>query len=693
MARQERGIASPGNAHQQGAESAAARGDGLNQAAAAPNRPGVRGPLDTTTLLRIQAAVGNRATAGLMVSRQTHPRAPDESMPAGMSTASGTSAVAPSPVTSMPRSSEPPEPVLESPHQEVNRRPVAAVGGDLRTRLGRYADSVPRLRRTSESTQRDEQGWYDNLGLMGGFIDLFNGAPRTDPARWAAVLSRWDAAGTALEGARAVPTTPDRINDLGQQGEQALAVFQDAAEQDRLRRNEYSRYLQGFSGAAEGVHTVAVVVRDVSFAAAVGLAVVVAAPVAAGAISAFGTGTLGLTSGSTGLAALTYGGTALAMGALGAGIEGTGQALGALSAEAAMALSDFLRGRSDAVDNFDWSLVGREGLEGLQRGFVDGVLAFAGTEAERLIASHATAAFRAFFGPGNSSLYAMMIRRALTRAVAGGMTGAVLGALQAGYRAAAEGQNLAGIWAAMQFGAALGAGGGAVLGGAGGAWEARGAYQLQTRVAAAIRARAGDPAASIAENALLTSMMEQMRAHPSAGANQQLLELTPQVWRALNDPDQVAAAVAEIWLEEHLLSVTAPRAASARYGEAAMVLARRRGAPVIVLPRGAPVMNGQEFFDNVVVSGNRFLDENVLDIGQGEHGAITHMLQDMAVDRALSGTGLRAEQYRALLSQAIGNDGAVVGDMLWQALYDDFGGRMNMPEVLYPAVRSVIDVP
>lgn len=664
------------------------------------------GPATTVgLLLHLQRTAGNRATSSIVVSRQTRPTdggtggdsggggSGGGSVPAGMSTASGTSAVAPAPTSSVASGSpDPAQAVLESPHAEVNRRPVAVVGTDLRTRLGRYEHVLPRMRAGSESTQRDEQEWYADRGLMGGFIDIFNSEQRTDPSRWGAVLSRWDEAATALTAARAVPATPDQINDLGQQGQSALALFQDAAEQDRLRRDEFSRYLTGFTHAAEGVHTTAVVIRDVAFAGAVGLAVVAAAPVAAGAIAAYGTGTLGLTAGSTGLAVFTYGGTAVSMGLLGAGIEGTGQALGTLGGQAAMALSDFIRGRNNAVDNFDWAQVGREWLDGLRRGFVDGVLAFAGMEAERLLASGTNAALRAFFGPGNSSLYAMMIRRALTRAISGGVTGAVIGALQAGYRAAAEGQDLAGIWAAMRFGAMVGGGTGLVLGGAGGAWEGRGAYQLQTRVAAAIRARAAASPGSIAEDALVNNILAEMRANPTAGNNARLLELTPEVWRALHDPDAIAAALAEIWLEEHLLGIMAPRSASARYGEAAMVLARRRGAPVVILPQSAS-FTADQFFQNVVVSGNRFLDLSAVTLGEGEHGAITHLVQDLAVDRVLAGTGLRAEQFRALLAHALGNEGRALGPVLWDALYDAFMGRINQPEVLYPAMRSVLDLP
>src|SRR5205823_14116454 len=180
-----------------------------------------------------------------------------------------------------------------------------------------------------------------------------------------------------------------------------------------------------------------------------------------------------------------------------------------------------------------------------------------------------------------------------------------------------------------EYGFAIGGGAGAVLGTAGGALEARGASQLQNQVASQLRARAAAASSptAIEDDVLVQNILKKLRANPTAGQNQQILELTPRVWGALHDPDRIASALAEVWLEEHLLSVMAPRAASARYGEAAMVLARRRGAPVIILPRGT-TFSSQEFFNQVVVRGNRFLDLSVLDASP-EHGAITHMVQDL----------------------------------------------------------------
>ena len=650
--------------------------------------PAGRLPLDAAAILRLQPYVGNAAIARAILARSG-----EKSDAAGMSLPSGASAVAPPP--GGPVSSQPPDKApagLESPHPEVNKRPVGAVGTDLHTRLERYNGLIPSFRKGAAETQKDEVDWYANKGLGGWIFERFNKENPTDPKRWDAVLKRWDDAAAAMQPALAIPVTTDKINDLGLAGQKGFNVWQDAAEQTRLRREEYSKYLRGFTTSGEGVVMTTTLVRDVSFAAAVGLAVVVAAPVVAGGVAAFGTGTLGLTAGSTGLAAFTYGGTALAMGGLGMGMEGAGQGLATLGAQASMAMADLIAGRAKAADNFDFSEVGAQTWDGMKRGFVDGVLAFTGLEAEKFIASAGGPAVRALFGPGNSSLYATLLRRTLQRAVSGGITGSVIGALQAGYRAAAEGQNLAGIEASMKYGFLIGGAAGTALGGAGGAWEARGAIKIQQQVATALRAKVPNPPASMADDALLSSTLDKMRANPTGGKNAEILELTPKVWKALHDPDRIAGSLADIWLEEHLLGVMAPRSASERYGEAARVLAKRAGAPVIVLPRGTK-FTPDAFFNDIVVSGNRFLDYSALDLAQGDHGATTHLIQDHAVDLALKGTGTSAQQYRALLAKAVGPNGEPVGVLLWESMYDSFAGGINQPEVVYPVIRQAVPVP
>ena len=97
----------------------------------------------------------------------------------------------------------------------------------------------------------------------------------------------------------------------------------------------------------------------------------------------------------------------------------------------------------------------------------------------------------------------------------------------------------------MEAGFGIGLVGGTVLGAAGGAWEARGADQLRQQVAGALRERAAAAMqpASLDDDLLSRLLLEELRENPTAGTNQQLIELTPGVWTALHDPDTLAAAI------------------------------------------------------------------------------------------------------------------------------------------------------
>ncbi|MFD1049315.1 hypothetical protein ACFQ1S_29140, partial [Kibdelosporangium lantanae] len=148
----------------------------------------------------------------------------------------------------------------------------------------------------------------------------------------------------------------------------------------------------------------------------------------------------------------------------------------------------------------------------------------------------------------------------------------------------------------------------------------------------------------------------------------------------------IANVLADRGLEEHLLGLMAPRDAASRYGQAAMVLSRRAGAPVVVLPRGTS-FSPDAFYNDVVLQGNRFLDLSVLDISP-EHGATTHMIQDLVVDRVLHGTGMRSEQLRALFSGATDSSGRNIGNDLWIEIFDSFQNGLNQPEVVYPIMRD-----
>jgi hypothetical protein len=571
---------------------------------------------------------------------------------------------------------------LTSSDPQVNGRTVADVGRDLQARAGRYRHAVDRLRHGSEETQRDEKEWYQNLGLMGSFIDLFNSAQHTDPARWDAVYPLWDKAAAALDGVLAQTVTATNVNAVGQAATDGFAAFQEASECDRQARAEYQNYLEGFTHAAGDVQMVAEITRDVAFGAAVAIAVVAAAPVVAAGASTFASGTLGL--GATGTAIFTYGGTAATMGVMGAGIEGVGRGGGTLAAQAAGALADLVNRSGQAADNFDFSQVWAQTWDGMKQGFVDGVLAFAGGAAEKALAGRASYALRNFLGPNNSALSAMIIRRALARAISGGATGSVVGALQAGLRTALDGGDVNAIGDAMAKGFVIGLGVGTGMGTVVGGLEARAANQVRQRVADALRQQAQGQSGNA--DALYQGIMAELNANPEAGSNAALRTVLPEVWRSLRDPDAIAQVAADVWLEERLLNVMAPP--TDRYGQAVTSLSRRTGAPIVILEPGER-FDVTSFYEKVVVQGNRFFDLSVLNISPG-HGASTHMMQDLLVDRALarSGSGLRADQLRAMFQGAVGNEGRAIGNDIWIEFFDSLQGGLNQPEVVYPVLRE-----
>jgi hypothetical protein len=240
----------------------------------------------------------------------------------------------------------------------------------------------------------------------------------------------------------------------------------------------------------------------------------------------------------------------------------------------------------------------------------------------------------------------------------------------------------------MALGFSVGLGTGTAAGALGGAYEVYAAESMRRRIAAGLREHVLNPSPDAAETgAAYEQLLAELNANPTAGTNAQLIELTPRVWAAMHDPDALATSAAELLLEEHLLGLMVPAAIKDRWGEeAAMALAGRRGARVRVLPYDQELM-GDEFFNDVVVSGERWLDLSVLKTDPN-HGSITHLLQDQVVDRALEGTGVTAEHYRALLANATGDKNQAIGEGLWLVVFDTYRERVNAPEVIWGVMRK-----
>jgi hypothetical protein len=185
-------------------------------------------------------------------------------------------------------------------------------------------------------------------------------------------------------------------------------------------------------------------------------------------------------------------------------------------------------------------------------------------------------------------------------------------------------------------------------------------------------------------------LLNELRANsPEGSANAQVLKYIEAVWRGTQTPEILAAVCAEIHAEAQRSGIS--------HTEAVVKLSRESGARVVEIPPNPPGerpgLDAVKFYDEHASQGHRFLD---LNIGpNSDHGATTHLIQELAVDRALreAGYGLRSEQFRELLGGVVGEPGAnrPLGDRLWRALYDgEFDKAINEPESLFPELKKVL---
>lgn len=404
------------------------------------------------------------------------------------------------------------EATLTSSDAEVDGRTVSSVGKDLTDRATRYKESVSRFRRISESTRQQEIDWYNELGVIGGFIDLFNDYEKTNPNRWDLVMTLWQDAEGAFNQTLAIHVSESTIHRFGQSGEGSMRRFEDAYNLDQRARSEFLQYMEGFQGAAEGVLTATTLARDISFAAAVGVAVVVAAPVVFAGAGAAATG-IGLT--GTAATVATYGGTAVTLGLMGGAIEGGGQSVGALVVEGGELISGLMSENTtweQAIDDFSWEAVADQGWEGFKRGFVDGILAYAGMGFEKVLHRGTRVAMGGVLGEAGGSMLAQILRRATERAIAGGVSGGVIGALDAGIKAAMAGGTIGDVMQAIQNGFVMGAAIGTAMGTAGGALEGRNAARITAQLDELQRLLREDPRAFTQRyNELVRSMTPEQR--------------------------------------------------------------------------------------------------------------------------------------------------------------------------------------
>lgn len=350
---------------------------------------------------------------------------------------------------------------------EVEGRTVEDVAGELQGRAEGYLGSIEGLQATARDSQRREQDWLNELGVVGRFVELFNDRERPDPGRWSLVLATRDEAGARFQQLLVLAPDAENLQLMGETGAQALRLFDEAQQQDSEQRAAFMRYLRGFSDSADGAVTGFTVARDLCFATAVSLAVVLAAPVVAGAAGGVATGALGLSGASA--TAFTGASTGAAMGALGAAMEGAGRLTAESIHQEQLVLESLLDEQGSllaAVSAFDFSAIADAGWQGFKSGFLDGVLGTAGMALEKAIL--AKVAMRPVMM--GTSVLGTALTRAKEAAIASGASGAIVGGLDGALRTAMNGGSVEEVIQAAETGFVLGGALGAAMGGLGGAW-------------------------------------------------------------------------------------------------------------------------------------------------------------------------------------------------------------------------------
>jgi hypothetical protein len=200
-------------------------------------------------------------------------------------------------------------------------------------------------------------------------------------------------------------------------------------------------------------------------------------------------------------------------------------------------------------------------------------------------------------------------------------------------------------------------------------------------------------------------VIKALKANPGPH-NQQILELLPTVMGGLRDPELYGEVMADAWQ-------IAKATPGSDVNAALRKLADSGGVPTHTIPQEAGLMKSKEFFETVATRKAHWVDEPLF---FDAHGEMTHLIQDLVVDRALkrAAVNLRSAAFRELLGKA---EGKVVeaegyattanrtfiknekewetdmrtGDYVWRFTYDLLqGGHLNKPEEVGTRLRVLL---
>jgi hypothetical protein len=193
-------------------------------------------------------------------------------------------------------------------------------------------------------------------------------------------------------------------------------------------------------------------------------------------------------------------------------------------------------------------------------------------------------------------------------------------------------------------------------------------------------------------------VMDVLRSEKSA-VNREIEAALPIVMRGLRDPDLYAEVMAEAW---------AALRTDRDMTKVLMDMAKADGGKIRVIPHElGEIKDG--FVKKVASKKEYFVDNPFVNT---DHGALTHLVQDLVVNRALkrAGSDLTSLKFRALIGKAAGKvkpdqmmrRGAAVftrgqeisaADLVWRFSYDSLHmGQLNQPETLSPLLKKLFDV-
>ena len=189
-------------------------------------------------------------------------------------------------------------------------------------------------------------------------------------------------------------------------------------------------------------------------------------------------------------------------------------------------------------------------------------------------------------------------------------------------------------------------------------------------------------------------LLQKALTQNGGAVNAQIAEALPHVIRGIRNPELYGEVLADAWA----LAKGPPRM---DINAALEQMASSGGAPIRYIDAKEGLLDPPVFFDKYAGKPGSFID---LPLQGDDHGAMTHLVQDLVIDRALRRANQSissSTQFRGLLGKAEGTvakdlyatvstrtfekaeNTMRTGDYIWRMVFDNTGaGQINRPEAI-----------